>query len=238
VDPFVKSHGVEENDNNAIDQVCNLLAELSDEFDCACDIISHARKGKSEPGDAERDRGASSKKDAGRLMRTVTSMTTDEAELFQVNRKDRPAYVRVDDAKVNLTPRSADAVWFKIVGVPIGNGTQTYPHGDNVQTVERWRPPDAFEKLNKIAIDTILNKIDAGPYEGGRYSPAANAKDRAVCPVVQAVCPELTDKQAKHVIATWLKNGVLEKRDHKDPKDSHDHPSLFVGKRPGDTWEV
>jgi hypothetical protein len=30
------------------------------------------------------------------------------------------------------------------------------------------------------------------------------------------------------VINIWIKNGVLVKRDHKDPKDSHDHPSLFV----------
>jgi hypothetical protein len=238
IDPFGKAHGVEENDNNAIDQVCIMLADIADEFDCAVDIASHARKGTAIPGDAGRDRGASAKKDAGRLMRTATGMTTDEAELFGVTAADRPLLVRVDDAKVNLTAPATDTMWFKLIGVPLGNRTELYPNGDNVQTVERWIPPDAFAKLNMLATDHILNRIEAGPYEGGRYSSAANAKERAAWPVVQQICPDFNDKQAKRVINTWVKNGVLVKRDHKDPKDSHDHPSLFVGKRPGNTWEA
>jgi hypothetical protein len=56
--------------------------------------------------------------------------------------------------------------------------------------------------------------------------------------VVQEHCPSLTEAQAKKVISTWIKNGVLEKRDHEDPKDRHKHPSLFVAKRPGDSWEI
>src|SRR5689334_1555526 len=65
IDPFIKAHGVEENDNNAIDEVCIQLLELADRFNCAVDLISHTRKGTVTPGDAESDRGASSKKDAG-----------------------------------------------------------------------------------------------------------------------------------------------------------------------------
>jgi hypothetical protein len=238
IDPFVKAHGVEENDNNAIDEVCIMLADIGAEFDCAIDIVSHARKGTATPGDADRDRGASSKKDAGRLIRTVTGMTTDEAELFGVAAADRLLLLRVDDAKVNLTVRAPDTMWFKMVGVPLGNGTERYPNGDNIQTVERWTPTDAFAKLNVTAIEHILNRMEAGPYEGGRYSPAANATDRAAWPLVQQICPDLNAKQAKHVINTWIKNGILVKREHEDPKDRHTHPSLFVGKRPGNTWEA
>jgi hypothetical protein len=237
IDPFVKSHGVEENDNNAIDQVCIMLAELADEFDCAVDLVHHARKGAATPGDADRSRGASSMVWAGRLMRTVTGMTADEAELFGVADKDRGALVRVDDAKVNITPRSAEAMWFKLVGVALGNATTLYPHGDNVQTVVRWFPSDAFAKLTTTTINRILDKIEAGPYEGGRYSPAPNAKDRAAWPVIQEFCPDLGEKQAKHVIAKWLKTSVLVKRDHPDPKSRREQVSLFVGKRPGDTWD-
>jgi hypothetical protein len=237
LDPFIKAAGVEENDNNLIDQVCTMLAGIGDEFDCAIDINSHARKGDAAPGDAERDRGASAKKDAGRLMRTITPMSTDEAALFGISAKDQPAFVRVDDAKVNIAPRSTEAMWFRLVGVPLGNGDETYPNGDHVQTAERWYPPDAFAKLDLATIERILNKIEAGPYDGGRYSPAANATDRAAWPVVQEYCPDFTEKQSRHVIKTWLRTGVLLKRDHKDPKDSHEHVSLFVGKRPVNTWE-
>jgi hypothetical protein len=237
IDPFIKAAGVDENDNNLIDQACVMLAMLGDEFNCAIDLNSHARKGNAAPGDAERDRGASAKKDAGRLMRTLTPMSTTEAELFDIAAKDQPAYVRVDDAKVNITPRSTEAMWFRLVDVPLGNRDDIYPNGDNVQTAERWFPPDTFAKLDQMTVERILNKIEAGPYEGGRYSPAANAKDRGAWPVVQEFCPGLTDKQAKTVIAKWIQKGVLVKRDHQDPKDRDDRPSLFVGKRPGDTWE-
>jgi AAA domain len=237
IDPFIKAAGVDENDNNLIDRVCTMLAEISDEFDCAIDINSHARKGDATPGDAERDRGASAKKDAGRLMRTITPMSTDEAELFGVSPKDQPAFIRVDDAKVNITQRSTEAMWFRLVGVPLGNASEMYPSGDNVQAAERWYPPDAFAKLDQATIDRILNQIEAGPYDGGRYSPSPNATDRAAWPVVLQHCSDMADKQAKHIVKTWLRTGVLLKKDHEDPRDRHTHVSLFVGKRPGNTWE-
>ena len=176
---------------------------------------------------------------AGRLMRTATAMTAEEAELFGIANAERSALVRLDDAKVNLTAKSAESMWFKIVGVPLGN-TQVnplYPAGDNVQSVERWAPPDAFAKLTPATIHHILDQIEAGPYEGGRYSPAPNATDRAAWPAVQELCPDFSEKQAKHIIKTWIKNEVLVRRDHEDPKDRHPKPSLFVSKRPGNTWD-
>jgi hypothetical protein len=237
LDPFVKAAGVEENDNNLIDQVCTMLSGIADEFDCAVDINSHARKGDATPGDAERDRGASAKKDAGRLMHTITPMSVDEAALFGISPKDQPAFVRVDDAKVNIVPRLNEAMWFRLVGVPLGNATELYPNCDNVQTAERWQPRDPFAKLDKAMIERILTQIEAGPYADGRFSPSPNATDRAAWPIVQRCCPEFTEQQAKYVIKTWLRTGVLLKRDHEDPRDRHPHVSLFVGKRPGDTWE-
>jgi hypothetical protein len=121
LDPFVKAHGVAENDNNAIDQVCIVMSDLSDEFDCAFDITSHDRKGKGEAGDADRDRGASAKRDAGRLMRTLTGMTAAEAERYGVSDSDRRLLIRVDNSKVNIAPPSDEAMWFRLVGVALGN---------------------------------------------------------------------------------------------------------------------
>ena len=71
-----------------------------------------------------------------------------------------------------------------------------------------------------------------------RANSRSHAKARAAWRVVQEVRTDLSEKRAKYVIATWLGNGVLVKRNHEDPKDRHDRPSLFIGKRPGDTWEV
>jgi hypothetical protein len=245
IDPFIKAHATQENDNDAIDEVCNLLLTLADEFNFAPDVIHHSRKGAASPGDADRSRGASALVDAGRLIRTVTRMSEEEATTFGVTQQERACLIRADDAKVNLAPRSADAMWFKIIGVPLGNGTDDYPSGDIVQTVERWKPRDLFADISISIANQIIDRIEAGPYEGGRYSPSPNAQienedkspGRAAWPVITEFCPALSDKQAKAIISTWIKTGVLVKRDHEDPRHRHNHPSLFVGKRPGNTWE-
>ena len=66
LDPFIKSHSVEENGNNAIDYVCTLLVSIAIDLDCAVDLPHHASKGAATPGDANRGRGASAMKDAAR----------------------------------------------------------------------------------------------------------------------------------------------------------------------------
>jgi hypothetical protein len=238
IDPFVKAHGVSENDNNAIDTVCTMLAGLASEMDCDIDLTSHARKGNATPGDAERDRGASAKKDAGRLVRTATTMNADEAKLYGVKPEERCALIRLDDAKVNIARRSECAAWFKLISVPLGNSTEMYPRGDEVQTVQVWIPPDTFAGLTDTILNAILDRIENdGPYPGGRYSPSHNAKTRAAWPVIQEFCPHLTDQQCKEIINTWKENEVIVVKDYHDSKDRRDYPGLFVAKRPGNTWE-
>lgn len=219
IDPFVKAHGVEENDNNAIDEVCIMLARAADEFNCAIDVVHHTRKGAAQPGDADRSRGASSMVFAGRLMRTVTAMTAEEASIFGVANDDRTSIVRVDDAKVNLTPRSAEAMWFKLVGVSLGNTDvdPLYRHGDNVQTVERWMPPDMWRGAT-AAFNAILDEIDAGLPGGRLFSHVGAAKDRAAWPVVQKHL-DRTEAQAREIIKTWIKNGVLTIVEFDDQQD-------------------
>jgi RecA-family ATPase len=59
LDPFVKLHALEENDNGAMDFVCDLLATLAIEYDVAIDAPHHTKKGQLAPGDADSGRGAS-----------------------------------------------------------------------------------------------------------------------------------------------------------------------------------
>jgi hypothetical protein len=46
-------------------------------------------------------------------------------------------------------------------------------------------------------------------------------------------CPDLNEKQARGVIRTWIKNGVLIERGYEDPKERRPVKGLFVGKRAG-----
>jgi hypothetical protein len=124
LDPFVKLHALEENDNGAMDFVCDLLTRLAIEYDIAVDAPHHQKKGTPTSGDADSGRGASGIKDAGRLVHTLTAMSEEEAKMFGISHTERRGYVRLDPAKVNITPPSQHTKWFRLVGVNLGNGTK------------------------------------------------------------------------------------------------------------------
>ena len=119
--------------------------------------------------------------------------------------------------------------------MPIGNGTELYPSGDEVQTVEPWDPPDLWAEIGVARANEILDSIECGMANGQRYSGAPQAKDRAAWKVVKEVVPSLTEAQAKKVITTWISNGVLQHRPYEDPTRRDEQQGLFVvdGKRPG-----
>jgi RecA-family ATPase len=114
LDPYVKLHALEENDNGAMDFVCDLLATLAVEYDIAIDAPHHTKKGQLTPGDADAGRGGSAIRDAGRLVYTLSAMSEDEAKTFGINPEERAAFVRLDKGKVNLAPPSRTAEWFRI----------------------------------------------------------------------------------------------------------------------------
>jgi AAA domain len=219
LDPYVKLHALEENDNGAMDFVSDLLATLAIEYDIAIDAPHHAKKGQLAPGDADSGRGASAIRDAGRLISTLTSMSEDEAKSFGISAEERRRYVRLDDAKVNLAPPARAAIWFKLVGVRLGNGDADYPNGDEVQTVEPWFPPKLWDGLTSETLNAALTDIEAGLPNGQRYSSASSARKRAAWAIVQKHCPDRTEAQCRQIIRTWVKNGVISEDDYPDPVD-------------------
>jgi hypothetical protein len=142
---------------------------------------------------------------------------------------------RVDSGKVNIAPPTVEAMWIKLVGVRLGNGNDIYPSGDEVQTIERWTPPELFADLDKARIWRILDQIDAGLPDGERYSSAASAGDhRAAWRVVSDHCPGKSEAACRQVIAKWLKSGLLVVRDYKSEGQRKDRSGLWVDntKRP------
>lgn len=239
LDPFVKTHALDENSNSALDFVITLLAKLATELDIAVDVTHHTRKGLAAAGDADPGRGGGAFKDGARLVYSLVQMTPEEADIFGLSDRERRSLIRLDNAKVNLAPSAGETTWFKLVGVPLGNGTPDYPKGDEMQTVERWTPPNLWAAVNNLASNAILDKISAGLPDGRRYSDASRTGDRAAWPVVKEAIPSLTKEQCRKVIATWKKNGVLESKPYHDPKRREERQGLFVNatKRPGPTLE-
>jgi hypothetical protein len=199
LDPFVKTHAVEENSNTA-----------------------------------ERGRGASAMNNAGRLIYTLSTMTSEEAQAFGISERDRKSFVRMDSAKVNITRPLDSAKWFRLVGVRLGNASGLYPNGDEVQTVEVWEPPDTWSDLAIDLLNRMLTAIDGGLPNGSRYSDAPNAKERAAWRAVLEYAPHKTELQAREIIKVWVANGVLRHRDYDDPEDRKTRRGLWVdnAKRP------
>jgi hypothetical protein len=217
LDPFVKAHSVEENSNSLIDEVVQILSDLAGQFDIAVDVPHHTSKGTADPGNPNRGRGASSMKDAGRLVYTLTTMTPQEAQAVGLSEADRRSLIRMDSAKVNIAPPTVDAKWFRIVGVDIGNSTELYPNGDQVQTVEPWSPPDTFEGLSTVLINQILTDIDAGTPDGNRYIDAPKAFERAAWRVIVKHCPDKSEAAARKIIKTWTMSGLLIRKSYENP---------------------
>jgi hypothetical protein len=234
LDPFVKLHSLDENDNAAMDYIADKLTQLSHEYDIAIDCPAHTRKGVLAAGDPDLRRGASAQRDAGRLDRTLLAMSADEAESFGIDVEERKLYLRLDSAKVNLLPPARTAEWFKLVNVPLGNATDDDPE-DEVQTMEPWAPPGMWEGLDDEVQNRILDQIEKGLPNGQRYSSANRATDRAVWKVVQEHVPDQTEAQCRAIIKTWEKAGVIYPEDYRDPIEREDRKGLRVDpkKRPG-----
>jgi hypothetical protein len=234
LDPFVKTHSVSENDNKQIDAVVELLTDLAIEHDVAVDVPHHTAKGPADPGNPNRGRGASANKDAGRLIYTLTTMSVEEGQGFGVDEAQRRSLVRMDSGKVNIAPPPHQAKWFRLIGVLLNNATELYPHGDNVQVAEPWMPPDLWRNISFDQINRILTDIDTGLPDGNRYSDAGSAKERAAWKVVAKHAPDKTEDQAREMVRTWRRNGVLVTESYDNPVTRKEVTGLRVdnSKRP------
>jgi RecA-family ATPase len=132
-DPFVKAHGLPENDNRLIDEVMTIITSIAARHGVAMDATFHVPKGPTDPGNADKFRGASSARDALRLGKTLTTMSPEEATRFGIQERERRRYIRYDDAKVNISPYDLTS-WFK--WCPSPSATATRP----TRTVTMCRP--------------------------------------------------------------------------------------------------
>ena len=231
-DPFVKAHGLPENENRLIDDVMTLLASICARHDVAMDATFHTPKGPADPGNADKFRGGGAARDAMRLAKTLSPMAPEEANLYSIKERDRRQYIRYDDAKMNLSPYDETA-WFKLVSVPLGNADETYPDGDHVQTVEPWDPPDAWQGMHAALTNRVLDTINAGLPDGDRYSAANAAKSRAAWKVVRDMTGK-SEGPSRVIIKGWLKSGLLKEEPYESPAKRDTRMGLVVDaiKRP------
>jgi hypothetical protein len=234
VDPFVSSHGVNENDNGAIDAVAKTWARIAKRANCAIVLVHHSRKLGGEKVSAESARGGSSLIAAARVTLVLNRMDPREADTFGISEEaERRRLFTVQDDKSNRAP-AAEAEWFRIASQDVGNSTgpdDPYgDYGDNVGVVIRWTPPDAFEGLTADHLLRVQRHID-----GGAWKESVQAKDwvgYAVADVLglDASKGDHSDrKRISRLIRTWVNNGALIVVNRRDPVKREDKPFVEVG---------
>lgn len=234
VDPFAESHDLEENSNPQMIRAMAAWRRIARGTRCAIFLIHHVRKGAG--SDIEAARGAKAQTDSARVGLLMSVMSEKEAEEFEIEPKERTAFVRLDDAKANMARRSGVAHWFKLESVPLGNMTADYPSGDRVAALVSWVPPSAFGDLTVLQCNEALDRIELGPRTGVRYAPTRRGRDASRWGgEVLIELFGLTDERAAAILAVWLKNHVLTEGEYQDAEQRKPRHGLFVNEtnRPG-----
>ncbi len=203
VDPFIASHRVGENDNNAIELVAKAWSHIADVTNCAVNLVHHSRKLNGEEVTVESGRGASALLAACRSARTLNQMTKDEAA--QLNVENHRLYFRVDDGKSNLQPPAEGAIWHQLVNVDLPNGPMGTV-GDKVGVVTRWQKPDVVGGMSSRDLLAVQNAVAAGKWRDN--SQARDWVGKAVAQALGYALPEEAGK-VKMLVKTWLKSGAL-----------------------------
>lgn len=233
VDPFAESHTLEENSNPQMIQAAAAWRRVARGGDCAVVLAHHVRKGLVDSIEAAR--GAKALTDSARIGLLLSSMTEDDAADLGVKSADRLRYVRLDDAKANMAARATKASWFQLCSVTLDNADAIYPHGDQVGVIEAWEPVPVWDKVSPTDANAVLDLIDAGLPNGGRYTDSRrHPAERWAGPLLVDVCG-ISETQAAGVLKVWLANDVLVKADYYDKSQRKNRSGLTVNalKRPG-----
>ncbi|MVS97895.1 AAA family ATPase [Devosia marina] len=201
IDPFVSSHRVTENDNDAMAMVARSWAQIADELNISIELVHHARKLGGREVTAEDARGGGALVDAARDVRTLTRPASDK-ELRSISPDgDRRSFFRFGDGKSNLTaPAGKDTKWMTLKSQHLGNATPNYPAGDSIGVVAEHKPLAVVSYTSDDDTAAILDELRSGDYRDDPRSPdwSGNA-------VAKVLGLEPKDEDDKAVIVARLR---------------------------------
>lgn len=217
IDPFVSSHRVSENNNNAIDLVVKAWARIADACNCSVELVHHARKTGGAEVTVEDGRGAVALLAGARSARVLNGMTKEEGERAGIE-KPR-GYFRVDNGKANLAPPPDKAAWYHLASVSLDNGEGPADLGEQVAVVEPWQWPDPLADMSVGDLDAVLNRVRSGKWRADPQSP-----DWVGRAVAEALNLDLTIKSERSKVTScigiWTASGALKTVDGKDEKSN------------------
>lgn len=153
IDPFIASHRISENDNNAVEVVAKAWAHIADQTRCAVELVHHSRKLNGGEASIEDARGASALVSAVRSARALSKMTKTEADRLGVRDLYRGLF-RFADTSSNMAPVSTaeEEKWLQLWSVGLNNGRgpdalDAALNGDSVGVVRSFDMPAEAERI-------------------------------------------------------------------------------------------
>lgn len=216
LDPLVKVHKCSEDNNVEMDFVMDTITDIAQEANVSVLILHHSNKGndraENRTGNMDISRGASAIINAARIAFTMLNATREDAEEFGLDDEERNMWVRMDDAKMNLSLASSNPIWFRKQAVSI-------PSGDDVGTLEYAKLEQSHQHLQD-RMAALLWKHLTSLNAGSMTLPQAVAVIRAGEPLLA----NKLDKEIKQRLETFFYKGyrvegavITFKRDDVDP---------------------
>lgn len=216
VDPFVSSHAVDENSNQAIDAVAKEWLRIAHEANpeaggVAIGLAHHLRKTQAAEFTAQDARGAGAMINAARSCLVLQRMSPDEAIKLQIPECDRKSYFKVYDDKNNKAPPALKAEWYEFVSVGLGNAdVGSEGPEDSIGAIQRWTPPDVFGGVTAHQLMNIQKMIDKNPAKARKHSASKDWVGKMVAFVLDRNLDSRGVKQGiEEMIRVWLESGVL-----------------------------
>jgi len=222
LDPFIATHGVNENDNPAMEKVMWEWRAIAEQGNIAVEIVHHFRKGNGNEASSEDVRGASALLGACRSVRIASPMSQGEAERYSIDVKERRRYFWLQNPKANMRPPTDERLWRQLVSVELGNADGIYTEGDKVGVVEEWNPPTADTQLTQGQKAIVLRELEAA-YTKDPLLVRADVRSTQWAGRIVAKHMELDINDAgaratvRRVLDEWEKAGSITKvqaRDH------------------------
>jgi hypothetical protein len=125
VDPFSETYEGDENSNQDVLQVGMMYRSMAQAANCGLLLCHHSKKpqGSSSEGFAgemNSSRGASSLLGVARVVLTLDSMSDKDGKLYGIKNEERYKYIRLDNAKANLSLSRSEALWYEKHSQKIG----------------------------------------------------------------------------------------------------------------------
>lgn len=219
VDPFISTHSVSENDNNAIQKAASAWKEVAVGAGVAVGLAHHVRKLGGKEATTEDARGADALISKVRDGRVLNVMSEADAAKLGVLAHERLGYVSTGPGgKSNMSARTGKKAWFRLVSVDLGNGRAGAP-GDAVAVVERWTPPHVGDDIEPERLVELGGIMGERQWRGAHQSTDnPDWIGAAVADAFDLGRGEGWKVRAKALIAELEKRGVIVARTALSPK--------------------